>query len=224
MAAKAFDLAVRDCNEGTEKIGPLNCTAILLAAGLSRRMGSCNKLLIEISGEPMVRRVARAYLACGASVHAVLGYEAERIRDALKGLPLTIVENPRFADGQPTSVRAGLESLMSRDDAIVMALADQVALTPADIGGLLHAFFRSGGDRVLIPYHRGARANPAVFPPGIVREIVAAGPGADCRSFVDANPSRTLRHEAPNSHFVTDLDTPEDLRLFETLGPTGIAP
>jgi molybdenum cofactor cytidylyltransferase len=186
-------------------------------------MGPCNKLLIEISGEPMVRRMARVYLECGARVNAVVGYEAERIRDALKGLQLTIVHNPRFADGQPTSVRAGLESFTGRSDAIIMAPADQAALTPADIFGLLAAFVRSGGDLVLIPYHQGARGNPVVFPPGIIREILAAGPGADCRSFVDANPRRTRKHEAPNSHFVTNIDTLDDLRLFETPGLTGIA-
>jgi molybdenum cofactor cytidylyltransferase len=197
---------------------------VLLAAGLSRRMGPCNKLLLEIAGEPMVRRAARVYLAACTSVHAVIGWEAERVRHALKDLPLTIIENPCFADGQATSVRAGLESLTGRSDTIVMALADQAALTTADITGLLRAFFRSGGDRVLIPYYRGARGNPVVFPPGAVQDILASGPGADCRSFIDANPERTRRYEAPNSHFVTDIDTPEDLRLFETLGLTEIAP
>ncbi len=199
----------------------LNSAAVLLAAGLSRRMGLRNKLLIEIQGEPMVRRVARAYLAACTHVYAVVGYEAERVCEALQGLPLTIVQNPRFADGQAASVRAGLGSLTGRYDAVLMALADQAALTAADIAGLLRAFGRSGGERILIPYHRGARGNPAVFPPHIIQEIAAAGSGADCRSFIDANPRRACRYEAANNHFVTDIDTPDDLSVFETLASHG---
>jgi molybdenum cofactor cytidylyltransferase len=214
--------SVRNEAGALELNGPT--TAVLLAAGLSRRMGSCNKLLLEIAGEPMVRRLARVYMAACTSVHAVIGFEAERVRLALRNLPLTIIENPRFAEGQATSVRAGLESLTGRPGAIVMALADQAALTAADIAALLGEFARGGGDRVLIPYYRGARGNPVVFPPGVVQEILASGPGADCRSFIDAHPERTRRYEAPNSHFVTDIDTPEDLRLLETIGLRGIAP
>ena len=40
----------------------LKFAAVLLAAGMSRRMGERNKLLIEIGGVPLVRRIARVYL------------------------------------------------------------------------------------------------------------------------------------------------------------------
>jgi molybdenum cofactor cytidylyltransferase len=197
---------------------PPSAAAVLLAAGLSRRMGTRNKLLIEIGGEPMVRRVARVYLAAGAQVRAVVGYQAERVREALKGLPLTIVENPRFSEGRVASVRAGIASLTGRCDAVLIALADQAALTPGDIAGLLGAFGQSGRDRIMIPFHGGARGNPVVFPPSIIEEIVAAGPGADCRTFIDANAQRTCRYEGASSHFVTDIDTPDDLRAFDRHG------
>jgi molybdenum cofactor cytidylyltransferase len=84
-----------------EACAPLKVAAVLLAAGLSSRMGGRNKLLIEIGGEPLVRRSARTYLAAGADVHVVLGHEAGAVRVALAGLPLTFVENPNFAVGQP---------------------------------------------------------------------------------------------------------------------------
>ena len=193
----------------------LRIATVLLAAGLSRRMGAQNKLLIEIGGEPMVRRLAQAYLAARTDVHVVVGYEAERVCEALKNLPLRIIQSPGFIEGQAASVRAGLQGLSGRYDAVLMALSDQPALTPADITGLLSAFGRSGRDRVLIPYHQGSRGNPVVFPPGIIQEILAAGPSADCRSFINANPQRTSRYEAGNAHFTTDIDTPDDIRAFK---------
>ncbi|MGO9985915.1 MAG: NTP transferase domain-containing protein [Rhodomicrobium sp.] len=194
----------------------LNVAAVLLAAGLSRRMGERNKLLIEIDGEPLVRRTAKTYLAAGANVHAVLGHEAGEVRAALADLPLTFVENPRFAEGQPTSVRAGLDSLTGDYDAILIALADQAALTAEDIADLLQAFADAGGGRILIPYYGDRRGNPVVFPAGLIAEVRASGRNAACRSFIDGNPQLTLRYEAGSDRFATDIDTPEDLAAFES--------
>ncbi len=76
------------------KAQDLKAAAVLLAAGLSRRMGERNKLLIEIGGEPLVRRTAKVYLAAGVDVHAVLGFEAREVRAALEGLPISLRNEP----------------------------------------------------------------------------------------------------------------------------------
>ncbi len=78
---------------------PLNQTpsvsAVLLAAGESRRMGGRNKLLLPIGGEPQVRRAARALLGSKlVEVIAVLGHAHEDVAAALAGLPLATVLNP----------------------------------------------------------------------------------------------------------------------------------
>ena len=87
-------------------------TAILLAAGQSTRMGAHNKLLLDVGGQPMVRRVAETLLASRIdSVLAVLGHEHTAIAEALEGLPLRTVFNPDYAAGQMSSVRAGIEAI-----------------------------------------------------------------------------------------------------------------
>jgi molybdenum cofactor cytidylyltransferase len=194
---------------------PLKTAVVLLAAGLSRRMGERNKLLIEIGGEPLVRRTAKVYLAAGTDIYAVLGHEAESIRAALAGLPIKFVENPRYEEGQPTSVRAGIESVPDDYDAVAIALADQAALNAEDISALLSAFGESGGDRILIPYYRGNRGNPVLFPASLIRAVRTSGKNAACRHFIDKNPDLTRRYEAATDHFVIDIDTPEDLAAFE---------
>jgi molybdenum cofactor cytidylyltransferase len=192
----------------------LKVAAILLAAGLSRRMGEPNKLLIEIGGEPLVRRTARVYLAAGADVLAVLGHEAEQVRAALADLPVSFAVNPHYEEGQQSSVRVGIESLTGGFDAILVALADQAALTPADISDLIGAFARSGANRILVPYFRGNRGNPVVFPARLIAEMRAAGRNAACRSFIDNNPQLTERFEADHDRFIIDIDTPDDLASF----------
>jgi molybdenum cofactor cytidylyltransferase len=200
---------------------PCKAVAVLLAAGLSRRMGERNKLLIGFGGEALVRRTAKVYLAAGVDVHVVLGHEANLVREALADLPVTFIENPHYAEGQPTSVRAGVESLHDGYDAVLIALADQPALTAADISALIRAFADSGGGRILVPYYAGTRGNPVVFPGKLIAEMSALGRNAACRAFIDNNPQLTSQYLADNDHFVTDIDTADDLAAFENRSNSG---
>ena len=193
----------------------LKAAAVLLAAGLSRRMGERNKLLIGIEGEPLVRRTAKAYLAAGVEVHVVLGHEAEQVRAALKDLAISFALNPDYAQGQPTSVYAGIGSLAGDHAAIAVALADQAALTAEDIRGLISAFAADGSRRILVPYYQDRRGNPVIFPAGLIEDMRSRGRNAAPRSFIDANPELVYRYEAPNDHTVIDIDTPDDVIAFE---------
>ena len=87
-------------------------SAILLAAGESRRMGDVNKLLLKVEGEAMVRRVARALIDSRADeVVVVLGHQAEAVGQALDGLAVQTVVNADYRDGQMSSMRARTREL-----------------------------------------------------------------------------------------------------------------
>lgn len=189
--------------------------AVLLAAGLSRRMGGRNKLLAEAGGEAMVRRAARVLLDSGLEVVAVTGNAREDVEAALADLEVKTVYNPDYRAGQRASVRAGLATVAGRCDAVMVALADQPFLTPGDIAALLDAYRRSRRDSFLVPYYRGRRGNPVVVPAGLAKEIIARPPQDGQGPLTELFPDRVERFEAPNDHYVRDIDTPAALRAFE---------
>lgn len=85
--------------------------AVVLAAGASVRMGR-NKLLLELNGETVVHRAARTAHAAGlAPVVVVTGHERDAVEAALHGLPCRTVHNSEHAQGQHTSVGAGIAAL-----------------------------------------------------------------------------------------------------------------
>ncbi|MGA7325496.1 MAG: nucleotidyltransferase family protein [Rhodomicrobium sp.] len=192
----------------------LKAIAVLLGAGLSRRMGARNKLLIEVNREALVRRTAKVYLAAGVEVRVVLGHEAASVRAVLDDLPVTYAYNPDYVEGQQTSVRVGVDSIEPGYDAVLIALADQAALTPDDVVDLLNAFAADGASRILVPHYKDSRGNPVIFPAGLLEEMRTKGesPG---RAFIDNNPELTSRYEAPNDHVLIDIDTADDLIAFE---------
>jgi molybdenum cofactor cytidylyltransferase len=149
--------------------------AILLAAGRSQRMGDRNKLLMDVGGQPMVRRVAATLLASRVhEVIAVLGHDRALVAAAFAGMPLRIVINAEYASGQISSVRAGIAAIAEDPAAIVVALADQPALEPPDIDFLVDAFLALPEPKILVPVYGGQRGNPIVLPGG-QRQMLLAG-------------------------------------------------
>ena len=182
-------------------------------------MGVVNKLALTVAGVPLVRRTAQTLLSAGLEeVVAVTGHEAAQVRALLEGLSLTLVENPDYADGQMTSVHAGLAALSRPCDAFMVCLSDQPLLATDDIARLVRAFAERGRASILVPTYGGARGNPVV----LAREHLAAILGEDrnlgCRGFIDRNPELVATVEMDTDHVVFDLDTPEDYQaLLERL-------
>lgn len=149
-----------------ERTGEATVAAVLLAAGTSSRYGDENKLLAAVDGAPMVRRSASPLLDAELDeVVVVVGFEAERVRDALGGLDVRFVENPDYESGQASSVRAGVHALRERDsdvDAAVFALGDMPYVSPESVCALVAAF-EAGAGTALAAGYDGERGNPVLF-------------------------------------------------------------
>jgi len=182
---------------------------ILLAAGAATRMGR-NKLLMDLQGEPLLRRAARRALAAGLDpLLVVLGHEAEAARAALAGLACAAVVNPRFAEGMSTSLSAGVEAVPAATEAALVLLADMPFVEPTMIEAVV-ARWRETSAPVVASRYGAAVAPPtlyarALFPllvggtgEGRGREVVR-GQGERAR-FVDWSPSA-----------LADLDVAEDV-------------
>jgi molybdenum cofactor cytidylyltransferase len=191
-----------------------NFETVLIAAGLSKRMGETNKLFIDIDGEPLIRRAASLYCRLGMQVIVVIGYEADAVRQALLDLPVQTVFNSNFKAGQQGSIRAGLEASNFSKDGIFIALADQPFLMSTDISGFCEAYLDGTRAQIMVPYFGQVRGNPVLFPPDLAKLAHAADDVPNYRRFIDSHPSLVTRYNAPNAHFTTDIDTIEDVRKY----------
>lgn len=190
-------------------------SAILLAAGESRRMGSANKLLLPVSGVPLVRSVAEVLKASMVGeLVVVLGHQATEVERALDGLVVRTVFNERFREGQMTSVHAGLEALSEEAAGIMVCLSDQPKLTVTDVDRLVRAFLdRTSGD-VLVPTYRGRRGNPVVLSGSNRKSILNGRRNLGCRQLIEKNPDIVTTVEWDCDHVVADIDTPEEFSEF----------
>lgn len=186
-------------------------SAILLAAGESRRMGAANKLALDVDGMPLLRRTAVSLLSASLEeLVVVLGHQADTTRALLEGLPLCLVENPDYTQGQMTSVYRGMQALQQPCEGVMICLSDQPLLETVDFNTLIRAFIEQCPRSVLVPTYQGRRGNPIVLAWQHRRAILAGDRNLGCKRLIEDNPALVWPYAMDNDHCVFDLDTPAD--------------
>jgi molybdenum cofactor cytidylyltransferase len=181
--------------------------AVVLAAGLSRRMGQ-PKLLLPLGGAAVIRRAVEPLVGLVDDVVVVTGPEATAIHAALQGLPVRFAVNPHPEAGQGTSIAAGVAALDPATRAVLIALGDQPALPPAIVPALLAAFART--DKAIVaPVYRGFQGTPVLFAAAVFPELRALTGDRGARAIVAARAERVARVEFDVAE-PADVDTPED--------------
>ncbi len=186
--------------------------ALILAAGLSRRMGKANKLLAEIDGAPMVARAADAVLASKAApVIVVTGHEAERVRAALDGRKLGFVHNPDYADGLASSLARGLAALPQDTDGVLIALGDMPRIKPAQLDQLIAAFNPLEGRAICVPTCRGKRGNPVLLARRFFAEMARLKGDTGARQLIGQYHELVAEVEMDDEGVLIDIDSPDKL-------------
>jgi molybdenum cofactor cytidylyltransferase len=130
------------------------------------------KLLLEIGGRPLVRRVADAAVASAAlETVVVTGCEAERVSDALKGQAVRVVFNDAYAAGLSTSVRTGVRAVDASCEAALFLMGDQPFVTTALIDRFISAFEESGS-KVVRAMVGDRPANPVLMSADLFPELL----------------------------------------------------
>src|SRR5207302_4824903 len=137
----------------------MHITAIVLAAGESRRMGTL-KPLLPFGKQTVIETVVSSLLRCPIDeVLVVLGHRAEEIARPLASYPVRTVLNPEYLSGMLTSVQSGFAAARPDTEWFVIALADQPALDAALTTQLIE-IARDGTVGMLVPTFAGRRGHP----------------------------------------------------------------
>ena len=186
-------------------------SALLLAAGASRRMQGRDKLLEDVGGEPALRRAARALLESGVDeVVAVLRPDDAGRAAALRGLGVRVVENLHAAEGMAASIRAGLAAVRPDADAVMLALGDMPEIGAEHVDRLLGAFEPGEGRAIArATDEEGRPGHPVLFGRRFFESLGRLAGDEGAREILRANEAFLVDVATPGRAARLDLDTPE---------------
>jgi molybdenum cofactor cytidylyltransferase len=189
-------------------------SAILLAAGESRRMGR-PKQLLEWQGKPLLLHVLENLIRSSADeIILVLGREAKKIRKSLPEFPIKIVVNPNYQTGMASSLRQGLLAMNPGSEAFLLCLADQPGIGPDLIRGFRQAEPRRG---IVRPVYRGVPGHPVLIGARYLPEALQLIGDAGARRILINHPEDILEIEVEQEAVLMDMDTPEEYRKQKKL-------
>jgi CTP:molybdopterin cytidylyltransferase MocA len=191
-------------------------SAVLLAAGAGSRFGG-GKLLAPYRGRPLIgASLSNVADAPVDETVVVVGEDARRLREACRPYGFKVVENPDWAQGQSTSVRAGLLSLGPEARAAVVLLADQPLVGAGAVERLVAAF--EAGARVAVATYGGRPRNPVLFSREVWPLLMSELSGDEgARPFLRRHPELVIGVPCDGMGDPADVDTVEDLRRLEGL-------
>lgn len=185
---------------------------VVLAAGESHRFGRLKQLEPWGQGTLLTHAVDIALASGAQPVIVVLGCQAAACRAALGDRPVSVVINPDWAEGQSTSVRAGLSALPANVGAVLFHLADQPGVTPEVMNALIarHAITLAP---VVWPEYEGRRGNPVLFDRVAFSELKRltgdAGGKPVLLAYAQSGVAERVTVHEPG--VLIDIDSPQDL-------------
>lgn len=193
-------------------------TAILLAAGESRRMGEPNKLLLPFRGRPFIAHIADQLLHSAADeVLVVTGHERAAVEQALAELPLRTVHNPEYVQGMTTTIRAGVQAAAPETGGYMICLSDLPFIEASDYTELIRSFqqFQSSEPKVIVrPVYEQQPGNPVLFSASFRDEILSHEKMEGCRGLIKMHRDCVRLVPMLNDHTLRDIDTPEDYERY----------
>ena len=186
--------------------------AIILAAGLSTRMGRPKPLLPLANGDTFVTRIVRSFLDSGVDdVVVVLGHEADAVAATLikGGVAARFVVNDAYRSGQLSSVLRGLNAVDRPGvRAMLMTLVDVPLVSPETIRAVVDRY-RATHAPIVRPVRGDEHGHPVLVDRSLFSVLRSADPAAGAKPIIRAHVSLAGDVSVTDAGAFLDIDTPE---------------
>ena len=137
-------------------------SAILLAAGESKRMNGENKLTKNINGKPLIKRSVQNILDSSIDeIIIIIGYQSEIIKNIInKNKKIKFIFNNDYKSGMASSIKIGINNLSKKTEAFFICLGDMPNVDKEIYNQLIDLSFSNKNKEIFVPYYQEKQANP----------------------------------------------------------------
>jgi molybdenum cofactor cytidylyltransferase len=189
--------------------------AVILAAGMAKRMGQ-QKLLLPLAGKSLLSHVlATVRNLPWADCIAVIGEPEAELAALCQDEAIRSIYNEQRQQGQTTSITLALQQLACDLDGIIFLLGDQPLVTRTLIQTLLTQFEQVASNKaILVPCYQGRRYSPVLFGSYWRPALAALTGDIGGRQIMRDNSKQVTEVNWSEEAAFYDADTWEDYRRF----------
>jgi len=187
-------------------------SAILLAAGQSKRMNGENKLTKKIQGTPLIKRSVKNILDSSVQeLIIVLGYQREIIEKLIdKNEKIKIVFNKNFESGMSSSIKTGLNNLSKKTESFFICLGDMPMINHDTYNQLIKS---KNNKEIIVPTHKGQQGNPVLFAKTMKEKIMNITGDVGAKKILELNEDKILNLEIKDQNISKSFDTQNDFNI-----------
>ncbi len=184
-------------------------SAILLAAGQSKRMNGENKLIKEIQGIPLIKLSVKNILASSINeLIIVLGHQKEIIEKLIdKNEKIKFVFNKDFESGMASSIKTGLNNLSEKTEAFFICLGDMPMVSPDIYNQLIKS---KDNKEIIVPTYKGQQGNPVLFNKSMKEKVIDISGDIGAKKILELNKVKILNLEINDQSIAVGFNTQDD--------------
>ena len=198
-----------------------NVGAVILAAGMSRRMGTAKQFL-PLGEKPLFRYAVERAAANGlAPILLVGGEHSEKLQALISDMPqVEVLHNPDYAAGMASSLACGIGRLNGRAEAGLVFLADQPNVPDQVVQALLDGYRenRQSGVKIVRPQYAGEAGHPVLFDASLFDELSRIAGDQGGKEVVGRYRNSLLTIPFEQAEWGWDVDTREDYQRIREGG------
>ena len=154
-----------------QSLGRIAC--FILAAGMSKRMGSENKLLKKYNNNIILDQTLKNHFESKLEIlNIIIGHDKQSIKKILRDFNIQIIENPNYKSGILSSIKEINNHVNENITGIMISLADMPLVRSEDIDSIIDAFLLHNEEKICIPESSGRYGNPMIIPVDIYKKII----------------------------------------------------
>ena len=184
-------------------------SAILLAAGQSKRMDGENKLTKKIQDVPLIKYSVKNILASSINeLIVVLGHQKEIIEKLIdKNEKIKCVFNKNFENGMASSIKTGLDHLSEKTEAFFICLGDMPMVSHDIYNQLIKS---KDNKEIIVPTYKGQQGNPVLFDKSIKEKVMDTSGDVGAKKILELNKDKILNLEINDQSITKGFNTQGD--------------
>ena len=189
-------------------------SAILLAAGKSKRLKGENKLIKNFKGKPLINHILSSLIKSKINkVFVVLGFQNSKVKKIItKNKKIRFVYNKNYKFGMASSIKAGLKRISKKNTGFLIVQADMPLISKKIINSLCYAI-ENNNKEIVVPIYTRNMGNPIGFKSSMIKILNKTKGDSGAKKMIKRNKKKLSLIRVNSKSIFKDFNTQRDFLL-----------